>query len=81
MKDFGYVKGNKEQAVELIVGVDTVYVHTDIQKLDDLDINGKPIELYQYHEVQYGKDEYIQLMAAQNKELNNLMNSILGVDE
>lgn len=33
MIDCGYVTGGKEQAVELIVGIDTVYVHDDIQLL------------------------------------------------
>ena len=81
MKDYGYVKGSKAQAVELIIGKDTVYVHTDIQETDDVDANGNSLGLYRYHEVQYDKDEYIKLMAEQNKELGNLMNSILGVDE
>lgn len=81
MIDKGYVKGSKEQAQELIVGTDTVYVHTDIVKLDETDDNGNPIELYQYHEIQYEKDEYIKLMAEQSKELSSLMNTVLGVNE
>ena len=80
MIDMGYVTGSKVQAEELIVGTDTVYVHADIQKLDETDDNGSPIELYKYHEIQYQKDEYIKLMAEQNKELNNLMNTVLGVN-
>lgn len=80
MIDMGYVTGSKVQAEELIVGTDTVYVHADIQKLDETDDNGNPIELYKYHEIQYQKDEYIKLMAEQNKELNNLMNTVLGVN-
>lgn len=80
MIDMGYVTGSKVQAEELIVGTDTVYVHTDIQKLNETDDNGNPIELYKYHEIQYQKDEYVKLMAEQNKELNNLMNTVLGVN-
>lgn len=70
MKEIGYVTGSKAQAEELIVGTDTVYVHTDIQKLNEVDDNGNPIEIYRYHEVQYEKDEYIKLMAEQNKTLD-----------
>ncbi len=43
MKDMGIVHGNSEQAKEVIVGFDTVYVHTDIQKVET-DQNGKAVE-------------------------------------
>ncbi len=81
MKDVGYVIGGKKQAEELVIAADMVYVHTDIQKLDEVDDKGNPVDLYKYHEVQYEKDEYIKLIAEQNKEVNNLMNTVLGVDE
>ena len=71
MIDCGYVTGSKEQAVELIVGIDTVYVHDDIQLLKKEDENGNPVEVYQYHEVQYDKDEYIKVMSEKNSELEN----------
>lgn len=61
MKNMGVVKGSEEQAKELIVGFDTVYVHKNIKKLENGD--------YQYEEVQYDKDEYIELMAKINKTL------------
>lgn len=79
MKDMGIIQGSKAQAVELIVNVDTVYVHTDIVKIDT-DSFGEPTDnLYQYHEIQYGKDEYIELLSSQNKELGKLVDTILGV--
>lgn len=71
MIDCGYVTGSKEQAVELIVGIDTVYVHEDIQLLKNEDEHGNPVEVYQYHEVQYDKDEYIKVMSEKNSELEN----------
>ena len=71
MIDCGYVTGSKEQAVELIVGIDTVYVHDDIQLLKKKDEQGNPVEVYQYHEVQYDKDEYIKVMSEKNSELEN----------
>lgn len=61
----GIVRGSEEQAKELIVGFDTVYVHKNIKKLEDGD--------YQYEEVQYNKDEYIELIAKTNKELSSQM--------
>ena len=62
MKDMGIVKGSKEQAVEVIVGIDTVYEHTDIEPVETEDGS----ELYQYHEIQYTKDEYIKIQAEKN---------------
>lgn len=60
MKDIGIVQGSAAQAVPLVVGKDTVYVHTDIELLPP-DDHGNT-ERYQYHEMQYDKDEYIHLM-------------------
>ena len=63
MKDMGIVQGSAIQAVPLVIGFDTVYVHTDIQKID-INLNDFEVQsLYQYHEIQYDKDEYIAMMA------------------
>jgi len=70
MKDIGLVQGDKEQAVPLVIGKDTVYVHTDIEEL--------PTGSWQYHEVQYGKDEYIQLMSERNDETQALFDAMLA---
>lgn len=75
MKDCGVVCGSKEQAKELIVGKDTVYVHTNIEEAT----GEKGEKLFQYHEIQYDKDEYIELMGIQNKETNDILNTMLGV--
>lgn len=69
MKDMGIVHGSAEQAVPLVIGYDTVYVHTDIEPVTE-DQNGNPLEgQFSYHEVQYPKDEYIRMMAEQNAAL------------
>lgn len=69
MKVIGTVQGNSEQAKALVIGKDTVYVHTDIVPVEK---DGKVVEdLFSYTEVQYDKDEYIELMAQQNEQLNN----------
>lgn len=69
MKNMGRVRGNAKQARPLVIGKSTVYVHTDITPVER---NGKVIEnLFSYNEVQYDKDEYIEIMAQQNEKLNN----------
>lgn len=65
MKDVGIVYGSAEQAKELIIGADTVYVHTDITQAEA----DKGETLFQYHEVQYTKDEYIKVISERNNEL------------
>lgn len=68
MVEFKNVMGDKEQALPLIIGKDTVYVHTNIKRKT---IEGFPdSDIYEYDEIQYGKDEYIKLMAEENMELN-----------
>ena len=67
----GIVRGSAAQAVPLIIGKDTVYVHTDITPVEGEE------GLFQYHEVQYEKDEYIKLMAEQS---NLQDNYLLDVD-
>jgi hypothetical protein len=74
MKDMGAVYGSAAQAVPLVVGKDTVYVHTDIQEA--LDAEGNPA--WQYNEVQYGKDEYIRMMAERNDETEEILDTLLG---
>lgn len=69
MKDMGIVFGSAEQAVPLVIGKDTVYVHSDIQRILE-DKDGKPVtNLFQYHEIQYDKDEYIKMLAEKNDSL------------
>ena len=74
MKNYGIVHGGAEQAVPLVVGKDTVYVHTNITKIEpDPDDEFAPADLYSYNEVQYNKDEYIQLIS----EKSNMMDEVL----
>lgn len=71
MKDMGIVRGSQTQAQPLVIGKDTVYVHTYIKELED--------GMYEYNEVQYEKDEYIKHMATKNQETETLINAMLGV--
>ena len=68
MKEIKNVQGSSQQAQPLIVNKDTVYVHTNIVQATDED--GNVVDgLYVYDEVQYTKDEYIQIMAEKNETL------------
>ena len=80
MKFIGTVQGSSEQARPLVVGKDTVYVHTDIVPVEE---DGKVVEgLFSYDEIQYSKDEYIELMAKQNiKFENDLIDTQLALCE
>ena len=71
MKNMGKIQGSAEQAKEIIVGTDTVYVHTNIVQITK-DKDGNTVEnLYSYDEIQYDKDEYIEIIAKKNKQLES----------
>ena len=77
MKDVGIIQGSAAQAVERIIGKDTVYIHTDIEPVTE-DAEGNPVDnLFQYHEVQYDKDEYIELQARQADEMQDAIDFLL----
>lgn len=76
MIDKGIIQGSKEQAQELIIGSDTVYVHTDIVKVEKDTQGNLTDNLYSYHEIQYEKDEYIKIMASKNTELETKLDDV-----
>ena len=82
MRDMGIVYGSKEAAVPLVIGKDTVYVHTDIvaEEIED-EMMGKYTQ-YKYHEVQYTHYEYLKIQAdAQSQLKENLTNTQLAILE
>ena len=81
MKEIKNVQGSTEQAQPLIVNKDTVYVHTNIVQATDED--GNVIDgLYVYDELQYTKDEYIQIIAEKNETLErDLTDTQLAIAE
>ena len=81
MKEIKNVQGSLQQAQPLIVNKDTVYVHTNIVQSKDKD--GNVVDnLYVYDEVQYTKDEYIQIMAEKNETLErDLTDTQLAIAE
>lgn len=70
MKDMGIRLGSKAWAVPVVVTPDTVYVHTDIVEVSSTDDSTTSV-LYQYHEIQYGIQEYIELIGSENTALRN----------
>ena len=55
------VIGSKEASKELIIGKDTVYIHTNIRPYEDKnDEKEEKSDLYIYDEVQMSKDEYLE---------------------
>ena len=53
MKQILNVTGSKESSLPLIIGKDTVYIHTNIKEVT-IDNN----IMYQYDEIQYTLEEY-----------------------
>lgn len=68
MKDMGIRQGSVQWAQPIIVNHDTVYVHTDIQQLEN--------HLYQYHEIQYDIKEYIAIIGMENYNLKQQLSNI-----
>lgn len=64
MKDWGTVTGSKQpEAFE--IDDFSVWVATDIREVQlsgGIDEDAEPVSGWEYHLVQYGKDEYINLM-------------------
>ena len=82
MRDMGIVTGSVEAAVPLVIGYDTVYVHTDIQEYQETIESGETITGYKYHEIQYTKDEYLQIQADRQSKLEeNVTNAQMAILE
>lgn len=69
MKEYKDVMGSKESAKPLIIGVDTIYVHSNIKEIEVDMPNGLKETMYEYDEIQYDKDEYLLKLIMENNEL------------
>ena len=68
MKDLGIRQGSGAQAKPVVYCGDTVYVHTDIEPVEE--VGGEPVtDLFKYHEYQYDVEEYIETIGNENAEL------------
>ena len=70
MKKLKDVIGSKEASKELIIGKDTVYIHSNIRPYEDE--KKEKSELYIYDEVQMSLHEYLEM---KEKELSMLSNT------
>lgn len=78
MRDMGTVYGSRAAAVPLVIGYDTVYVHTDIQEYQETMEDGEVITGYKYHEIQYTKDEYLKIQADKQSKLEENITNVQG---
>lgn len=77
MKDLGIIYGSAEQAKPLIIGIDIVYVHTNIHPVTNIENNDEiDNNIFSYHEIQYSKDEYLKNMVEKNTDLENQLTVI-----
>ena len=56
------------------VNKDTVYVRTNVVKIDTEDFTG-----WEYDEIQYGKDEYITKISEEKQELTGVVDDLITV--
>lgn len=64
MKTFQNVRGMQSNVPEIEVNVDTVYIRSNIERIETEEFFG-----WQYDEIQYDVKEYIELIANENKDL------------
>ena len=55
MKILQYVRSTAKNIPSVEVNVDTVYVRSDIQRIEEMEFSG-----WEYNEIQYNKDKYIE---------------------
>ena len=66
------VRGSMETVPEIEVNVDTVYVRTNIVKVEEEDFVG-----WEYDEAQISKDEYIEKIAKENEVLKDAVDRLV----
>lgn len=64
------VQGSQVSVPEVEVNIDTVYVRTNIQRMSKVDEHTQQkVEYWQYDEIQYTNQEWIQILTNKNKEM------------
>lgn len=64
MKVFKGVRGTMLNVPHIEVNVDTVYVRTNIKRVEEVEFSG-----WEYDEIQYNKNNYIEHISEKNNEL------------
>ena len=60
MKVYQNVRGSQEKVATVEVNVDTVYIRSNIERIEEDDFKG-----WEYDEVQYEKNEYIENLTSE----------------
>ncbi len=64
------VQGSQVSVPEVEVNIDTVYVRTNIQRMSKVDEHTQQkVEYWQYDEIQYTNQEWIQVLTDKNKQM------------
>ncbi|MDU5466400.1 MAG: hypothetical protein E6084_00840 [Peptoniphilus harei] len=71
------VQGSKEAAQELIIGKDTVYIHSNIRKLEETEGLKESEDIYIYDEIQMTKNEYLEKLQKELNVSNNAMADLM----
>lgn len=66
MKIFQNVRSTAKNIPSIEVNVDTVYVRSEIKRVEEMEFSG-----WEYNEVQYKKDNYIELISDKNELLES----------
>lgn len=79
MVDYGRISSTVRPEPQVIDEF-SVWINSDIQEVE-VTHEGDTHTEFEFNQIQYTKDEYIKMIDDKNKELNHLMNTILGVDD
>lgn len=80
MVDYGRVRSTVKPE-PIVIDDFSVWQYTNIQEISENVGEENEFVGYEFSMIQYSKDEFILQQAAQNAELGELMNTILGVNE
>lgn len=80
MVDYGRVRSTVKPE-SIVIDDFSVWRHTNIQEISENVGEENEFVGYEFNMIKYSKDEFILQQAAQNAELGELMNTILGVNE
>lgn len=76
MVDYGRISSTVRPEPQVIDEF-SVWINSDIQEVE-VTHEGDTHTEFEFNQIQYTKDEYIKMIDDKNKELNHLMNTILG---
>ena len=66
MKIFQNIRSTAKNVPSIEVNVDTVYVRNNIKRVEEMEFSG-----WEYDEIQYKKDNYIELISDKNELLES----------